>query len=233
MERTSKLVLAVLLIVTFASAQSFRFDDNSDWWSLLRVDEPMPEPSRIATPPTNFNILGLTLLDDNLFDAVTKRLGETRRVERGDAATGREQLCYVSQDGAVHLIFEQGEVESSFYLFRGGPPWRGSDQCRRSPTVTANVSTASGLRLGMTIAEVRRVLGSPSQCLKDKVIYARETRKKTPAKLLEEIRKNDPHHYSDEEFHRQFDFYDESVYIEARFVHSVLIYLAVSQSGTT
>ena len=232
MKRALQLLATVLLVQTFAFAESVHLDD-SDWWSLLRVDQPGPKPGRVVTPRTNFNVLGINLFDDNLFKTVAKRLGDATDVQRGDAATGRDQLCYVSVDRTVHLVFEQGEVDSVVYLFRDGQNWTGSDLCRRSPLLTETVSTASGLRLGMTIAEVRKILGIPSVQDEDKLIYARQTKQRMPPTLLEEIRRNDPHHYTDEEFHRQFDFYDESVYIEARFANHKLTYLAISQSGTT
>ena len=231
MKRALQFLATVLLVHTFAFAESVRVDD-SDWWSLLRVDQPRPKPSQVVTPRTNFRILGLNLSDDNLFRTVAERLGDATAVQRGDAATGRDQLCYVSLDRTVHLIFEQGEVESIVYLFRDGQNWIGSDLCHRSPLVTETVSTASGLHLGMTVAEVKKIIGAPSVQAEDKLIYSRQTKQRTPPKELEEIRRHDPNHYSDEEFHRQFDFYDESAYIEARFANQKLTYLAISQSGT-
>lgn len=230
--KRSVLLGAVLLLVGNCLAQSVRMDD-SDWWSLLRVDTPLPPPSKIETPSANFEILGITLFDDNLFRTVTRRLGKATEVERGDAATGRNQLCYTSADGTIHLVFEQGEVESVLYVFSGGPTWEGSNLCNPTQAVSNSIATRSGLRMGMTVAQVRRILGVPSVQKADRILYSRQTKKRTPPKLLEEIRKHDPNHYSDKEFHEQFDFYDETVYIECRFTNSKLTYLAISQSGTT
>jgi hypothetical protein len=44
-------------------------------------------------------------------------------VERGDAASSRNQICYISTSGSVHLIFEFGEINSVLYLFEDGAAW--------------------------------------------------------------------------------------------------------------
>jgi hypothetical protein len=77
-------------------------------------------------------------------------LGKATVVERGDASTGRSQICYSSlgKQSKTYLMFEKGEVNDSFYLFKGGPDWKGSKLCTASNLVTTNLSTASGLRLG-------------------------------------------------------------------------------------
>jgi len=60
-----------------------------------------------------------------MFERAAAKLGISAIIERGDASTGRSQACYVSaRDGAkVHLIFEQGEVDFTYYMFVGGPAW--------------------------------------------------------------------------------------------------------------
>jgi hypothetical protein len=80
------------------------------------------------------------------------KLGAATEGERGDAASGRNQICYTAPSGSVHLIFEFGEVNSVPYLFDGGPTWNGSELCAPSSSVSAKLSTASGLRLGIGVS---------------------------------------------------------------------------------
>jgi hypothetical protein len=105
--------------------------DNSDWFSGLRPTGSDGEPAGEADtspvqereiPPTNFRILGIDLSPD-MFKPIELRFGKLHEVQRGDAASGRSQACYVSANGEskVHLIFEQGEVNSSVHIFVGGP----------------------------------------------------------------------------------------------------------------
>jgi hypothetical protein len=137
--------------------------------------------SEERTAASNFTILGIDLGDNDPLEKVTAKLGKAQLVERGDASTGRHQICDASvNDPRIHLIFERGEVTDSFYLFADGPDWSGSNLCLKSNLLTESVSVASGLRLGQTPAEVRAILGSPSVVAGNKVIYSFAVRKKTP-----------------------------------------------------
>jgi hypothetical protein len=127
--------------------------DNSDWWSLNRsadADDSINLEKREFTK-SNFQIVGIDL-NDRMFSNAAARLGTSTIVERGDASTGRHQACYVSADGtpSVHLIFEQGEVNFTFYIFSDGPVWEGIDRCVTSKRVSLSLATASGLHLGQT-----------------------------------------------------------------------------------
>jgi hypothetical protein len=110
--------------------------DSSDWWSYTRQEElPTEEPRQPVKfqsrkpAETNFQVAGITLGEawDFDFSVVRSKFGKATEVQRGDAASGRNQICYRSSSGNVHLIFELGEVDSVVYLFEDGPEWEGSD----------------------------------------------------------------------------------------------------------
>ena len=109
--------------------------DNSDWWSTSRSSDSgediKTQERELASP--NFRVLGVTL-GETMFSRAATKLGKATTVERGDASTGRRQVCYSSAgpQEKVHLIFEQGEVGYTFYLFAGGPAWEGADRDRKS-----------------------------------------------------------------------------------------------------
>jgi len=206
--------------------------DNSDWWSYTRRPEADDEAiSQKREPPaSNFQILGFKL-NDETFGRATAKLGKATLVERGDASTGRSQICYSSpgKQSKTYLIFEKGEVNDAFYLFSVGPDWKGSELCTESNLVTTNLSTASGLHLGQTNAQVRAILGKPSFVGDDKIIYSFGVEKKTSAADFESLRQRNPQ-LSQDELHRNYDFYTLGVYIEARFLSGKLVYLAISKT---
>jgi hypothetical protein len=212
--------------------------DSSDWWSYTRQEE-LPsgqprQPTRFQSrepADTNFQIAGITLGANWDFSEIRSKFGEGTEVERGDAASGRHQICYVSSSGSVHLIFELGEVDSVLYLFEDGQTWKGSELCARSKTVSANTSTASGLKLGMRPQQVKAVLGDPSIATPENFVYYFDYKKKTSLEALAELRKSYPD-MSDAEFGKNFENADGEVYIEARFASGKLNYLAVSKSET-
>ncbi len=234
---TPALLWLVLIGSVIPQARPIRLD-SSDWWSSTRTEELTdPETSPITVQhrepaETNFKIAGVTLGTPWDFSEIRSKFGEGTEIERGDAASGRHQMCYLSPSGNVHLIFEFGEVNSALYLFADGPKWNGSEFCAVSPTISGNdVSTGSGLRLGMTPMEVENILGNPSIATPQKVVYHFSFRKKTMPEALAQLRKDNPN-MSDAEFAENFKYVDVEDYIEARFAAEKLNYLAISKSET-
>jgi hypothetical protein len=165
------------------------------------------------------------------FLVIRSTFGNGTEVERGDGASGRNQICYVSAADGVHLIFEFGEINSVLYLFEGGPTWNGSQFCGRSDVLSENGSTASGLRLGIKPEQVKTILGLPNISTPNRLVYYFAYKKKTSAETLADLRKDYPD-MSDAEFRKSFEYEDVEAYIEARFVSGKLNYLAISKSGT-
>lgn len=187
--------------------------DNSDWWSLTRaIDGPNIKPEKRVPADSNFSILGVALGDPQGVQIAAK-LGKAPIVGRGDAATARARVCYVSvgTSPSVHLIFEQGEVDNVFYLFSDGPNWKGSKLCAKSALVSSRLKTGSGLALGQTRAQVEAVLGKPTVIRPDKLIYF-DSVFITPSDHT--------------------DSYYLNAYIEAHFSNGRLTYLGVMKTET-
>ena len=171
-----------LLALAVQTGTTERLDDNSDWWYYYNAPESDATANTQAreVSSSNFEVLGIHLAD-GMFSQAAAKLGAATIIERGDASTGRQQACYVSaQDGTkVHLIFERGEVDFTYYLFVDGPDWDGSDRCVRTNLISRSLATASGVHLGQTPSQVIAILGPPSRRGKDELIYSLNVRKKT------------------------------------------------------
>jgi hypothetical protein len=215
-----------------AKISRVRMNDSSDWWSILneQAAQEFGDPQHREVSISNFVILGVAL-GEGQFEKGAAKLGKGAIAERGDAASGRSQACYVAGDSSrtVHLIFEQGEVDYSFYLFEGGAAWTGSDRCVKSNLIPPNIKTSGGLGLGQSASEVEAILGSPSRRQSDKLVYNLETKQPFSAEDLRKFRESFPS-LSEKELRDRFDNLYVSVYIEARFVESKLNYLVVSKS---
>jgi hypothetical protein len=212
--------------------------DSSDWWSYTRQEElPVEQPSQQikfqSRKPegANFQIAGIELGEKWDFSAVRSKFGEATEVQRGDAASGRDQICYRSSAGNLHLIFELGEVNAVLYLFEGGPKWSGSELCETSDLVSEQTSTASGLRLGMQPEQVTEILGNPNVATPQRLVYYFGYRGKTSPEALAELRKAHPE-MNDGEFRSNYEYFDGEAYIEVRFRSGKLNYVAISKSET-
>jgi hypothetical protein len=105
------------------------------------------------------------------------------------------------------------------------------DRCTPSALVSGNLSTASGLHLGQSPAEVIAILGKPSRRGKNELLYSLHVKKKNSPEDLQRAREANPN-MSDTEFHENYDFYDLGVGILAKFANARLTYLSISKSET-
>jgi hypothetical protein len=216
------------------SSQIVKMKDSSDWWSIYNEKYHAPEMKarNDDVDAKTFEIAGIRLGTDG-FKEFAVKLGKATIVQRGDASTGREQVCYTSSAMAqkTYLIFEFGEDDSIFYLFTAGADWRGRGLCVRSKQVSADLRTGSGLKLGLSREQLKAILGEPDANAGDKLLYSRTIKKKSTSERFELQRKQYPEKLSDAEAHKKFDFYTVTAYVEARFTNKNLSYLAVSRSG--
>lgn len=232
----SVVVCSVLISILplACQAQGFHTDDQSDWWSLLNEYFSWPEikPKNIGLDDSNFQIAGIRL-SETQFDQAAAKLGKAQQVQRGDASSGRQQVCYQSETSLkkTYLIFEFGETEETFYLFTGGPRWENNYLCVKSKLVTADLGSASGLKLGIGRTELQTILGPPDAVSGDQAIYHRQFKQKTTAQEFERMRKEYPSEMNDAEAHKHFDFFSVSEDIVARFTNGRLSYLAVSKAN--
>ena len=205
-------------------------EDNSDWWSNFNSASgagKVTSPKRNISEK-NFQVLGVVLGDEMLSLAGTE-FGSVRPIVRGEAARFREQACYVLPV-KEYLIFEQGEVSETYYLFADGETWTGQDSCVPVARAPNTVSTGSGLRLGQTPEQVMAILGQPNERTQDQFRYVVEFKRSATAEEIAQFRKEHPE-LNEQQLHKNSDF-NVAVSIVARFAQSKLIYLAVSKAET-
>jgi hypothetical protein len=202
------LMVAVLLssALSFGQNQIVELSDKSDWWSLLRTTSKGfgLKPSSAELDMTNFVIAGVNLTSSPFTEAIEK-LGYTQKVSRGDASTARRQLCYsVEGKPPTFLVFESAEVSEGFYLFSSKRSWHGRKRCAEKSS-TNSWKTDSGLRIGLSPAQVQAILGKPDEVHENRFLYLRQFKQNN---------------------------FDVTLYIEARFEASRLNYLAASRAET-
>ena len=230
------LIVASLTLPLFLLAQdtstTVRLADRSDWWSILNENFywPIDKPASDELSADNFEIEGIKLERDPTFRAVKGKFGHAVAAARGTGSSGRYQVCYVSDHKpSVRMIFEESELNLTFYLFEEGQSWNGQALCTESSQVTPALRTKSGLGLGMSAAEVERILGKADISSPTRLVYQREVEKHTSDEKLADLR-NEHSEMSEKEFHESYDTYQLELYIESRFTDGKLTYLAVSRA---
>src|SRR5690349_16633249 len=115
----------VALLLTAYAGNSQYLNNGSDWWSLIGhaggggyFDPPYYPTRDRRLPAPDFVILGVDLQAESPIDQAKNRIGMAPVLSRGDASTGRAQICFKSalDDGRYKLIFEEGELDSVVYM---------------------------------------------------------------------------------------------------------------------
>jgi len=88
--------------------------------------------------------------------------------------------------------------------------------------------TNSGLRLGLTQAQLKAILEARCVYLATSSFTLGAYKKSTPPRGFEQLRKNYPRQLNDKEAHELLDSFDVQLYIEARFENSKLHSIAIS-----
>lgn len=235
--RISRLFLLVILITTLTvagqdSSHSVKLEDRSDWWSVLNdnFDWPGRKPVDGELRADNFEIEGIKFERDPLFRAIEERLGRAVPARRTNGIDTRYQICYTAEhNSGLHLIFEESDSNLNFYLFQDTQSWNGEALCAESSRVSPSLHTNSGLRLGISLAEVEQVLGKADLSSPDRLVYYRESERRTTDERMAELRKQHPD-LTEQDLRDTYDSYQLELYIQARFTDGKLTYLAASQA---
>jgi hypothetical protein len=170
--------LLILFVFAASTAQSqvrYELPDGTILEGVKRLNGALPHDA--------LTILGLTL-DRNNFKDVKNVLGPTTKLPRTNDPHEADIICYAADnDPTVCLSFTSGWPENptdkltSFTLSRcklrhlRGP-------CTLSAKLTAQVTTANGLVLGITQSRLTSILGVPSKITPDWMVYSFEMYRK-------------------------------------------------------
>jgi hypothetical protein len=216
-------------IAPSAKSDSFERDENGRKFRVQHRE----------AAETNFRIAGVDLAArEEVITQAARLLGKVKAEASGDASTFLGEVCYQStnKEDSTQLYFARGEVAYSFVL---SSEMKAS--CKPSQKITRSLATASGIHLGQSQEQVIEILGLPTrrysslQNHRDNFVYELQARKMTDPqdlaqRLVQEQKKNP--YVNLKEFHDNYDFYDLSVSIQAKFVNNGLTNLKVSWMAT-
>lgn len=122
---------------------------------------------RVGIAKTDATILGLTIGRSSLQD-VQARLGHSRITRVSKDEESDVSVCYVSPTDGTVVAFYSGAMGAWkditwFALWSSEAAFPHSSRCTPSKEVSRNVSTASGLRLGLTEQKLERIVGKPTK----------------------------------------------------------------------
>jgi hypothetical protein len=153
-------VLSLLLVTTIASSPQTR-----------REDEPLCEEKnpkkKVEITEGDATILGLAVGHSSLKD-VQAKLGSSKvtRVSREEESD--ISICYVSPADGTALVFYSGVMGGGvditwFALWSREAGFSHASQCTPSKLVSRNLRTVSGLRLGLSKANLEQIAGRPTK----------------------------------------------------------------------
>jgi hypothetical protein len=127
----------------------------------------------------HFKIIGLTLFKGEIPD-IEQKLGPAEVFHQQGSST--PERCYTSKgdDRTVRILEDWTGVLIGFRIYRSSPA--SAPKCTQTPCVSAQISTAGGLRLGLTKAEVLKLLGAPTRTTGNLFNYHEDIRSQTKGK---------------------------------------------------
>ena len=126
---------------------------------------------------SNFRILGLFIGDCAPQDVYSK-LGPG--IAFKDTAEADEtQVCYVSDKDETLILFSFENFQCSrFRLLSQKKRFYKWHFCEKTPLISKHLTTASGIKLGMSKSELKAILGAPHRESDENMSYAYEWKQK-------------------------------------------------------
>ena len=146
------------------------------------ADRPLKSPTRIEHPNTSdLTLLGISLGRANLA-SVRKKLGPAKIWSSGDAAAAEHKVCYTTHGPRqIVTVFASnsemaGPPENTVTEIRvvQGAKYPSLSKCWPTSASTGDVRTQSGLSLGLSEQDVRKILGTPTRVAGAKLDYLRD-----------------------------------------------------------
>jgi hypothetical protein len=139
----------------------------------------------------HMTVLGVALEETSLSEA--QRIPAEVRHNGGDAGASASGECYVGADGTTLALVSNSEMGGGAVITdvqlvaRGShPDYSGDDgyavpperrpRCATSASLSESTATSGGLRLGLTRADVLRLLGRPTESDEHRVLFTSEAK---------------------------------------------------------
>ena len=197
-----------------------------DWTGI-----PSIEVARL--PVGHISILRLKALRHTLSDAMKLLGGGAIEKDRAESAPNRLCFCAANTKDNLRLVFYSGssggwEQITGFALLGGDSDLERCRNSTQSTVVSKAISTASGLKLGMTRWQFEGVIGyRPSRVAGDRVFYHFHAASRA-ASVRADRRMTSAHSSNGADLSVDYD-----CFIEAIFSKGILVALSVNETATT
>lgn len=137
-----------------------------------------PEPEHKIPDESNFKLLGFTLLKSSYKD-IRAKLGQAKGFQTEQGEEAPLYICYKSnnrRDGTI-VVFETGAMGGwekivAFRLISDKTSFRWRNKCKKTPFVSKNIQTRSGIKLGITQKQLEKILGNkPSMIIGSNISF--------------------------------------------------------------
>jgi hypothetical protein len=163
---------------------------------------------------SNYTVMGLTIGECSRHDILSK-LGPTLMI-KDEENTHIDHLCYISDRDETLIIFSfKANQCARFQMMSRKHQFYKWHFCAVSPLVTEEMSTESGITLGMHKDQLKTMLGTPKKDSDEILVF--EYKRKIPMEN-EELKKGSQY-FEDRNIDSSRTV---SIYVEARFVDSEL-----------
>jgi hypothetical protein len=122
------------------------------------------------------NLAGIVVGESKLSD-VRKKFPSGNIFHDGDAGNSVYVLCYQGKDGTIAAFESSGEMGGADHIVTFASvmgkdtSYRFKQHCLMSDSINREIKSFTGLHLGMTKADVKKIMGTPSKEISTLILY--------------------------------------------------------------
>lgn len=209
-----KLFFVVAVFLCFACSQQEKPQGDT-------IEQPKIDDS-------HFKILGFTVGEYTTLGDIQAKMGKAKMFYDEDGAY--DYLCYISKSDKTIIVFGfQDNLLNKFMLASSEADFEECDQCTESSLVSKEVSTESGIKLGISKEQVISLLGEPPFQTPNKLSYHKYWQIKMTDAEIDRMCQLFPQHA---DYTRKNPYWDTVGKINAIFSHNKLLSIELSKIST-
>jgi hypothetical protein len=169
MMKTLSWCISLFIAATSSAFASESYDLYVGLYPDGRLADHLPKPMNGTLAQGHFSLENIAV-EKSTFDDVLSKFGDTEifRLGKPGNVSAEKGACYSASDDIddTVLLVESGPMGgwqrlTTISITRAAL-WNHPHLCSRSPLVSKRLTTASGLRLGLPIADLFRLIGKPT-----------------------------------------------------------------------
>ncbi len=219
MTRCKIILICLILFLLYMPHSGQTFDLSFEVTNLARRPEKIDD--------SHFTIMGFAI-EKNKLEDIQAKMGMSHVFSRTEQ--GPDYICYISKsDKTVLILGFSLDYLSEFMLLSAEAEFKDCAQCSETALISKDLHTESGIQLGMSKRQLKKLLGKPILESKKKLLYRNDWKVKMTDAEIDRITKLSSPEGANAI--RKNPYWYVTVSIDADFSDSKLVAIKIAKGG--